>query len=177
MEQLITLEQKVTSLQIAEWTGKRHDNIMRDIKNELAELADIGALVFEETSYTDKSNRLSPMYTMGKKGVMQLALKYDAISRYKCIEKLEELEQAEKYQIPKSKGEALLLAGQLQLALEQKDIQLKEAIKTRHQISTRAQAIAMNTASRLTQKVKKLTKELENEIEEKKKHLKELKRL
>ena len=118
---------QVTSLQISEWTGKEHKHVMRDIRNEIEELGEIGESIFGLTSYLDNSNRQSPCYTMTKKGVMQLALKYDAVSRFKCIEKLEELEHASQHQIPKTYSAALLEAGRLAILLEEASQQLEIA--------------------------------------------------
>ncbi len=91
---LMVNEVEMDSLELAKITEKEHKNIMRDIRNEIDTLgAEIGQLIFEPTSYIDKSNREKPCYTFGKKGAMQLALKYDAVTRYKVIKKIEELEQ------------------------------------------------------------------------------------
>lgn len=88
-----SLENLMTSLDIAELTGKRHADIMRDIRSEINELGtEIGERIFAHTSYKDKSNRDSPCYNLGKDGAMQLALKYDAMTRYKVIKYIEELE-------------------------------------------------------------------------------------
>lgn len=57
----------ITSLQVAEITGKEHKNIMRDIRNLLEQLEDRGGFSFELTSYTDKSNRQSSCYRLPKK--------------------------------------------------------------------------------------------------------------
>lgn len=50
-------EQTMSSLQIAEITGKRHDAVLRDIRNLLEQGVDVHNFV--ETFYTDKSNRQS----------------------------------------------------------------------------------------------------------------------
>ena|SRR5699024_558785 len=54
--------------------------------------AEVGQSLFRESSYTNKQNRQMPCYEFGKKGAMQLALKYDAKTRYLVINKIEELE-------------------------------------------------------------------------------------
>ncbi|MGE6893807.1 phage antirepressor KilAC domain-containing protein [Priestia flexa] len=116
MHELMNNDIKVTSRDIAEWTGKRHDNVMRDIRQEVEELGEeIGALIFEESSYINSQNKKQPCYKFGKKGTMQLILKYDAVVRYKVIEKIEELENGTKqqYKTPTSLKEALLLSVQL----------------------------------------------------------------
>jgi len=93
---------EVTSLQIAQWTGKEHGHVMRDIKKELEGLGEVGQSIFRLTSYIDSFNRKQPCYTMNLDGVMQLPLKYDAVSRYKCIQKLKELEQPKQYTLKES---------------------------------------------------------------------------
>ncbi|WP_447579930.1 phage regulatory protein/antirepressor Ant [Acinetobacter baumannii] len=109
MNELMKSEIKMTSLDLAELTGKRHDNVMRDIKKEIEELGEgIGLLIFEGISYTDSQNRKKPCYEFGKEGAMQLALKYDAKIRYKVIKKIEELENKQSYKLPTSYKEALL---------------------------------------------------------------------
>ena len=50
-------EQTITSLEVAELTGKRHDQVLRDIRNILSQLDEIGQSNFGETSYTDSWNR------------------------------------------------------------------------------------------------------------------------
>lgn len=110
MNQLTETDVKMTSQDIAELTGKEHKNVMRDIRKEIEELGEeIGQLIFEPTSYTDKSNREKPCYTFGKEGAMQLALKYDAKTRYKVIKRIEELENnRNNYKLPGNYKEALI---------------------------------------------------------------------
>lgn len=97
---------KMTSRDIAELTGKRHDNVVRDIKKEIIELKEIGHLIFEESYYLNLQNKQQPQFTFGKKGAMQLALKYDAVTRFKVIERIEELE-SKKVALPTNYVEAL----------------------------------------------------------------------
>ncbi len=91
----------MTSLQLAEVTGKLHKNIIRDIRTEIDQLSGYGAeLIFEPSEYKDSTGRTLPMYTIGKKGAMQLALKYDAVTRYRVINYIEELEKNQKPALP-----------------------------------------------------------------------------
>ncbi|MGL5712185.1 MAG: Rha family transcriptional regulator [Cetobacterium sp.] len=84
----------MTSLQVAEITGKQHSHIMRDIRDEISKLGEeIGQSIFGLTSYTDKSNRQSEMYNLSRDGAMQLGARYDATTRYKMIQRINELEQ------------------------------------------------------------------------------------
>jgi len=95
MNDLILNDIKMTSLDLAEVTGKEHKNIIRDVKAEIEALSK-DELKFEpiffESNYQDTYGRIQPCYTFGRDGAMQLALKYDAVTRRKVIVKLKELE-------------------------------------------------------------------------------------
>lgn len=80
----------MTSLEVAEVTGKRHDAVLRDIRNLLSQGVD--AHNFVETSYVDKSNRQQKCFSLTKKGCLILASGYDALLREKIINRWEELE-------------------------------------------------------------------------------------
>lgn len=116
MNQLITSNIEMTSLEIAEVTGKEHYNIMRDIRKEITSLGSaMGQLIFEESTYINIQNKEQPCYKLNKKGAMQLALKYDAKTRFKVIERIEELEGGNQ---PKPLTEKEQLRASLRLSLE-----------------------------------------------------------
>ena len=115
-------KETMTSLEIAEVTGKQHQHVMRDIRAILSQGVD--ASNFGLTSYTDKSNRQSPCYALTKKGCLILASGYDALLREKIINRWEELETKERtggFAVPQTFGEALMLAAKQQVALEEKE--------------------------------------------------------
>lgn len=121
MNELTTIphSQTMSSLQIAELTGKRHDAILRDIRNLLEQGVD--AHNFVATFYTDKSNRNKPCYQLTKTGCLILASGYNAVLREKIINRWIELESANtnQYQVPTSFREALLLAVAQQEQIEE----------------------------------------------------------
>lgn len=80
----------MTSLQIAEITGKRHDAILRDIRNLLGQ--GVNAHNFVEVGYADKKGEQRPCFNLTKKGCLILASGYDAKLREKIINRWEELE-------------------------------------------------------------------------------------
>lgn len=122
MNQLIEKEIKMTSLELVDITGKQHTHIMRDIRNEIDSLGEeTGQSIFGLTSYKDQWNREQPCYEFGKDGAMQLALKYDAITRRKVILKLEELE---KMQVPIQYQE---MSPQLQFMINMEAEQKRQA--------------------------------------------------
>ena len=83
----------MTSLQVAEVTGKRHDAVLRDIRNIISSGA--GVHNFVEATYNDKQGKERPMYNLTPKGCLILASGYDVVLREKIIDKLEEYQQKE----------------------------------------------------------------------------------
>lgn len=81
---------KMSSLQIAEITGKRHADIMRDIRNLLEQ--GVTERNFALSEYKDVTGRTLPCYYLTKKGCLILASGYDAKLREKIIDRWEELE-------------------------------------------------------------------------------------
>ena len=82
----------MTSREIAELTGKRHDNVMRDIREMLEEL-ELGLLSFEE-SYLNSQNKKQPMFALPKDLTLTLVLGYSIELRHKIVTRWLELEAA-----------------------------------------------------------------------------------
>ena len=80
----------ITSLQIAEATGKRHKHVVRDIRNLLDQ--GCGQTNFGPSSYINSQNKVQPCYNLTKNGALILASGYNALLREKIIDRLEELE-------------------------------------------------------------------------------------
>ena len=96
MNELINLENRntLTSLEVAEITGKRHDNILADIRDEISKLgAERAALIFQDGYYKDANNQSRPMFLLNYKGVLQLGARYNAETRFRLIEKIERLQK------------------------------------------------------------------------------------
>lgn len=126
--QVIEKDIQMTSLELAEITGKRHDNILMDIRKEISNLGEeIGLLIFKESTYRNAQNKEQPCFNFGRKGAMQLALKYDAVTRYKVIERIEELEN--KYK-PKSSAEMLLVYAQQFVEQEKRISKIETTVTT-----------------------------------------------
>ena len=125
MNELMINEEKMTSLQIAEVTGKRHDAVLRDIRNILSQGVD--AHNFVETSYIDKANRQQKCFELSKKGCLILASGYDALLREKIINRWEELEVKEqnKFAIPQTYADALMLAANQAKQIEEQQKTIK----------------------------------------------------
>ena len=61
-----------TSRIVAEQFDKRHDHVVRDIRNIIKQVED--APMFNETTYADKYGREKPMYEMTRDGFSLLAM-------------------------------------------------------------------------------------------------------
>nr|DAU79255.1 MAG TPA: KilAC domain protein [Caudoviricetes sp.] len=122
----------MTSLEIAEVTGKRHDAILRDIRNLLKQGVNVHNFVAVE--YTDKKGEKRPLFNLTPKGCLVLASGYDAVLREKIIDRLETLELG-KPKVPQSFSEALQLAADQAKRIEeqQKQIEQKDAKITKLQ--------------------------------------------
>jgi Rha family phage regulatory protein len=109
----------MSSREIAEFTGKRHDHVMRDIKKMLLDLYPAGAPNFGGT-YLSEQNKELPLFNLDRKHTDCLLTGYSAIARMKVIERWHELESSQSPQLPQSFAEALQLAAdqakQLELA-------------------------------------------------------------
>ncbi len=82
----------MSSVAIAQVTGKKHMHIMRDIR-ELLEQG-VNQSNFGLVEYTDAKGEKRPCYQLTRKGCLILASGYNALLREKIIDRLEELELA-----------------------------------------------------------------------------------
>ncbi|MFW0927213.1 phage antirepressor KilAC domain-containing protein [Providencia sp. VP23HZSY-1] len=118
MNQLTTLvnnsELTMSSREISELTGKRHDNVMADIRKMLVEIQSPEKL----GDYTDTKNRTQQMLLLNKEECLCLISGYSIKLRMAIIKRWQELE-SQKPLIPQTLPEALRLAADI---AEQKQI-------------------------------------------------------
>ena len=112
----------MSTIEIAELTGKRHDNIVRDTKLMLEQLNG-GPLKFEGTYY-DAQNKPRPMYNLDKEHTLCLISGYNVQLRMTIVKRWNELEKQAKPKTPPTYATALLEAGRLALELENAEEQL-----------------------------------------------------
>lgn len=95
---LILKKETMSSLEIAELTGRQHSNVMRDIRNLLAQ--GVSEFNFELSSYKQQQPNGGykdvACYELTKKGCLILASGYDAKLRERIIDRWEELETKER---------------------------------------------------------------------------------
>lgn len=106
----------MSSREIAELTGKRHDNVMRDIRSMLAELhGEGGVLSFEDTHRNPQNGQEYPVFRLPKRETLILVSGYNLQMRARIIDRWQELEarQPAAPAIPQTLPEALRLAADL----------------------------------------------------------------
>ncbi|QIW88984.1 hypothetical protein phiV208_51 [Vibrio phage phiV208] len=120
MNLLATSSQPLTmsSREIAEYTGKQHQHVKRDIEKMLNEL-ELDVSEFGRI-YKDTMNRNQTEYLLDRDQTDCLLTGYSAKARMKVIKRWKELEKQSDPQIPQTYAEALQLAAdqakQLELA-------------------------------------------------------------
>lgn len=99
---------KMSSREIAELAGKRHDNVIRDIRNMEPAWEKATALKFEVSEYVDSTGRKLPEYQLDKREVLYVATKWNDETRAKLILRWEELEKKQlQKSLPGTFAEAL----------------------------------------------------------------------
>ena len=73
----------MTSLEIAELTGKQHKNLMRDIRNMEPAWEKVHGLKFELIEYKDRLGRIKPCYSLTKTETLYIATKFNDEARAK----------------------------------------------------------------------------------------------
>lgn len=126
MNELMLNDGKMSSMTIAQITGKTHAHIMRDIRNMEVAWEKISQSKFGFTSYTDQQGKQRPCYLLTKTETLYIATKFDDESRAKLVLRWQELEMANQQQVPTSFRQALLLAAQQQEELEKKNLLIEQ---------------------------------------------------
>ena len=108
----------MSSREISELTGKRHDNVVRDIEKMLTELG-ASRLIFEGT-YLDQQDKPRPCFNLPPREVKILITGYDVVRRAKVIDRLEFLEH--KTTLPALTGAKLLAAIAAQAAEQEERV-------------------------------------------------------
>jgi len=82
----------MTSLEIAELTGKQHKNIMQAIRNMEPAWEKITGLKFQLSTYKDSTGRSLPCYQLTKTECLYIATKFNDEARAKLVLRWQELE-------------------------------------------------------------------------------------
>ena len=104
-------DERMTSLQIAEATGKAHKDVMRSIRNmEPAWVKVQGrsfALLQKEVEVNNGGHKMQPYYSLTKEECLYIATKFNDEARAKLVRRWKELEEAHRPAVPRNYLEAL----------------------------------------------------------------------
>lgn len=99
--------ERMTSLQIAEITGKRHADVMKSIRKMKPAWEKVAEGKFSLGSYKDENNQDRPCYSLNKEECLYIATKFNDEARAKLIKRWKELEEQSKPSVPQNYLEAL----------------------------------------------------------------------
>lgn len=155
----------MSSREIAELTGKRHDHVLRDIRAMLVELYGEGGVPsFEDTHCNEQNGQIYPIFSLPKRETLILVSGYSVELRARIIDRWQELEQQQEK--PQTVSE-LSRMDILRLAMDAEEARIKAEAERDHAVATKAQighqreATAMAKASAATRKVERLSIELD----------------
>ena len=88
--------QHMTSLEIAEVTGKQHKDVLKAIRNMEPAWMKVNGRKFALVEYRDKKGELRPCYSLTKTECLYIATKFNDEARAKLVLRWEELESAQR---------------------------------------------------------------------------------
>ena len=88
--------QHMTSLEIAEVTGKQHKDVLKAIRNMEPAWVQVAGRKFALGSYKDLNGQLRPCYSLTKTECLYIATKFNDEARAKLVLRWEELESAQR---------------------------------------------------------------------------------
>jgi Rha family phage regulatory protein len=94
----LNTQQTMTSLEIAELTGKQHKNVMQAIRNMEPAWEKVNGLKFQLVEYKDAKGELRPCYQLTKTECLYIATKFNDEARAKLVLRWDELERAHRGQ-------------------------------------------------------------------------------
>ena len=120
----IILSEKMSSVEIAELTGKNHSHLLRDIRKMEGAWEKVNQTKFGSIdSYKDSKGREQTCYMFDKTECLYIATRFNDEARAKLILRWKELEEKERakhtFAIPQSFSEALMLAAKQQEKIEE----------------------------------------------------------
>ena len=113
-------EQTMTSLEIAELTGKQHKHVMEAIRKMEPAWMNVAGSNFRLGSYKDANSQLRPCYQLTKTECLYIATKFNDEARARLVLRWQELE-SEKLRVKSEKRGVLLLGCSDEEILEEAD--------------------------------------------------------
>ncbi|WP_421245565.1 Rha family transcriptional regulator [Aeromonas sanarellii] len=129
----------MSSREIAELTGKRHDHVMRDIKAMLDSLG--GVPSFGDTYRNEQNGQEYPIFRLDKEHTLCLVSGYNVKMRMAIIQRWQALEEQKHATSPMAIA-STMNSAQLGLLMQQVEAK-EEAIRTKAMIGSKREATCM----------------------------------
>lgn len=125
-------ERKMTSLEIAEKTGKKHHHLLRDIKKMEISWHNINQTKFGLVEYTDKKGEQRPMYELNMFECLYIATKFNDEARAKLVKEWAELKIEKVYNKTPSSIDLSKYIERKELSKIEKRLEILEARQNNH---------------------------------------------
>lgn len=127
----IIKNETMTSLEIADVTGRNHKDVMRSIREMEEAWVKVNGRKFALVEYKDAKGEMRPCYSLSKTECLYIATKFNDEARAKLILRWEELEikEASIINVPTTFAEALRLAADQAEKLEAQEKMLEASSK------------------------------------------------
>ena len=151
----ITARETMTSVEIAEVTGKRHGDVLEAIRTMESAWVKVTKRNFPLSEYKDSTGRNLPMYVLNEKECLYVATKFNDEARAKLINRWEQLEIEKRnggFVIPQTLSQALMLAAKQAEQIEQQQKLLevqKPKVEFFDSVADSKTAIPMNDVSKV----------------------------
>jgi phage regulator Rha-like protein len=129
---------KMTSLQIADITGKMHKDVLESIRKMEKAWVKVTGRNFPLSEYTDATGRKLPMYELSKQECLYIATKFNDESRAKLVIRWEKLETEKQLTKPLSQAEMFLQNAQLMV---EHDRRLNDVENKLHVLESKTQTL------------------------------------
>lgn len=148
----------MSSREIAELTGKRHDHVLRDIRamvSQVHDLEDNPSLGYQGIQgvivETDEQTKRTSAIHLDKDHTLALLTGYDAKARFRVIKRWQELESNQPA-IPRTYSEALQLAADQARKIEEQTLQIeaaKPAVEFHERVAVAEDGHAIDEAAKI----------------------------
>ena len=108
--EIIERKETMTSVEIAEVTGKQHKDVLKSIRNMESAWEKVSGRKFALASYTDAQGKERPCYNLTKRECLFVATKFNDEARARLVIRWEQLETERKPQL--SQLEILVMSAQ-----------------------------------------------------------------
>ena len=123
MNELIMIDdERMTSIQIAEVTGKPHYDVMKAIRKMETAWTKVNEGKFSLVQYVDKKGESRPCYSLTKEECLYIATKFNDEARAKLVRRWKELEEARRPAVPQNYLEALKAMVRIEEQKQQEQI-------------------------------------------------------